>query len=504
MALNNILDNRLLITLTICYIGLAIIFYYFNNKPWMQYQGKAAESQEIKNIALERLRQLLDNNEISQEVYNQEVAKVYKDADITFDTAHRPKQILDDISDKIRSTRIRIFNLFLKNKLLFYIVFGGIGFISLFLAWLSKPIAAFNQENDIPLHYFRTIILIILFFGMLFGLIGGTFYYLSYTPITVSMILVIINILIIIGAITFVFNKTNKNSSTLILGLFGAFIGFFISGWTGSFISAILGSIFGSAIGVNEMKDVDPRKKFVIDLLGLIPCLFINFAGYIKKQFNITSKKTWIILAIELLLIGLRFLIPFLYKLFKKWLMPNANEILTNPVSLHNQTNLGVFLSKNEIKDHNYHEETYNNYNYAISFKLFIMAESESTSKAYTEPTSLVNLSNIIKVIFNKEQIEFWAATTSSKISSKELIKVYEEKNILFQKWNNYIINYSGGTLDIFINNKLVSSTPNITPIINYQIVTAGQKDGIFGGIKNFVYYPNTLNKRQINIVSSM
>ena len=45
-----------------------------------------------------------------------------------------------------------------------------------------------------------------------------------------------------------------------------------------------------------------------------IPCLFINFINYAKKQYEITTKPIWILLILELLLITLYFIIPFIIK----------------------------------------------------------------------------------------------------------------------------------------------------------------------------------------------
>ena len=68
---------------------------------------------------------------------------------------------------------------------------------------------------------------------------------------------------------------------------------------------------------------------------------------------------------------------------------------------------------------------------------------------------------------------------------------VYKTDNFPLQRWNNILINYNGGTLDIFINGKLKSTTPNIVPVMSYDGISVGDDDGLSGGICNVVYFPN-------------
>ena len=42
----------------------------------------------------------------------------------------------------------------------------------------------------------------------------------------------------------------------------------------------------------------------------------------------------------------------------------------------------------------------------------------------------------------------------------------YTMKNIELQKWNNVVVNYDGGILDIYMNGNLVSSSKNVLPKI--------------------------------------
>jgi hypothetical protein len=81
---------------------------------------------------------------------------------------------------------------------------------------------------------------------------------------------------------------------------------------------------------------------------------------------------------------------------------------------------------------------------------------------------------------------------------------IYRNDNMLLQKWNNIIINYSGGVLDIFLNGELVKSDIGVIPYHTIDNLTIGQDDGIKGGICNVVYFKRALNSSNIYYLYNM
>jgi hypothetical protein len=77
---------------------------------------------------------------------------------------------------------------------------------------------------------------------------------------------------------------------------------------------------------------------------------------------------------------------------------------------------------------------------------------------------------------------------------------IFETYDLPMQKWNNILINYDGGTLDLYINNVLVASEGGVIPYLSQDKITMGQKNGLSGGICNVVYFPQALSVLKMSL----
>ena len=165
-------------------------------------------------------------------------------------------------------------------------------------------------------------------------------------------------------------------------------------------------------------------------------------------------------------------------------------------------------------------------YRYAISSWIFLDAMPPSTNKSYQKYTSILSYGgkpdilynpseNIILItmrmklgsdtgkydILNKSETnysdDYFIDYNDANKSALSIVIVHKMENVLLQKWNQFVINCDGGTIDVFCNNELVKSQINMVPYMSSDNLTVGQNGGVYGGICNVVYFnePLTSNK---------
>ena len=240
------------------------------------------------------------------------------------------------------------------------------------------------------------------------------------------------------------------------------------------------------------MKSGSDNPKSMLSLIGrlvmYIPCLLISFIDFIRNQYSITTKPVWILLSVEIAFIILRVVLP---KLMHAFATHDGTQLLNKPIYLNNKHTLGNFenLHAGSADDSKF------NYHYSLSSWIYINPQPPNTSSAYTKFTSLLNYGDKPQIQFNGLKNELRIRATTGK---RDLVEVYRTTDIAYQKWNNFVVNYDGGNMDVFLNGELVASRPNIAPYMTYVNITSGANNGIEGGICNVMYYDHILSKGAI------
>jgi len=353
--------------------------------------------------------------------------------------------------------------------------------------------------------------------------------------VMILLLMICITSAIILGANTFpeIFDNAPLNSKTnlfkrSLLALFGIVISSLIIFWlvygiqhlsgktgTTSFVLnvllvlVVLGLIY-KTINVKLPEGNSNKNAFfslITNTLLYIPCLFSGLFDYIGKLTSGNDSEatgSLLMLITALLLLVAYFKTPSLFNILNT---QGGEQLVNKPVYTDSEYSLGTYveLNGNDKPD----------YQYAISCWIFVDAAPPNTSASYSKYTSLLNFANKPNVLYNGTTNTLMI--TSQQKNLKEVTKnkltdfdensnriIYKNSNFLLQKWNNIIINYNGGVLDIFLNGDLVKSEIGVVPYMTYDNLTIGQDDGIKGGICNVIYFKHALTSSNIYYLYNM
>ena len=286
--------------------------------------------------------------------------------------------------------------------------------------------------------------------------------------------------------------------------------------------------------------------KLLWSCIIYIPCLFLDLLQGSQSAVGDTTRPIWIIVAIELLLIAILYGGPYLIN----YIGAAASPIVAAPVSLKElyDTNLTtqskeIFIYHNtgadrspEDKAANCPAEEKKRYEYSIS-GWFILNNNVTTKNTDLD---IFNFGNVPRLTYNPSKNELRILCDALDTSGTQL-KSYEVYNsrknykafigggndtedtktqlkmliddedldadIPLQRWNYFVINYNGKTMDFFLNNKLVNRSDFLMPDIQLAPITVGgpeKEKGLNGSICNFAFHKYPLTKEQIRWTYNM
>ena len=304
----------------------------------------------------------------------------------------------------------------------------------------------------------------------------------------------------------------------------------------------------------------NPIFRLILNTILYIPCLVVNIIDYFTGQYKETKQTEMMLLLLGLGIFGGFFLIKFYLFPYAstKYYGQGGKSWINEPIPTDKHTSVATYqdLNANVNVDGNIDANDTNssssvekyNYKYAMSFWFYLDSFAQSTSSAnhklhnilsygdnpcvkYDIETNTIfitvkndgdskialykmrangnnNSSNMnntnlteafsLSDIRNKiEEIKTMPTTVELDDNGNRII--YKQSNVLLQKWNNIIINYNGGTLDVFYNGELVKSAIEVVPYMKFDMLTVGSDGGVSGNVANLVYFDKPIDYLQVH-----
>lgn len=138
------------------------------------------------------------------------------------------------------------------------------------------------------------------------------------------------------------------------------------------------------------------------------------------------------------------------------------------------------------------------NYRYAISCWVYIGNQGGNMSNTSSNYTTIFRYGQTPIIKYNAEENTLMI-TSRTRIDNT--VTIYTSKTFKHQKWNNFIFNYNGGQVDVFLNGDLVSTHNDVLPFKKLDDMQVGSQDGVKGGVCNIVYFDYTLSKLMIDFL---
>jgi hypothetical protein len=311
---------------------------------------------------------------------------------------------------------------------------------------------------------------------------------------------------------------------------------------------AMLGVIYKLA-NAGGFLDKNPYYRLVLNTLLYIPCLLVTFVNVVSQILGFSKSTSGAfsppnpfevkMLILSLVLLAGYFLWIFIGKKYiqSAYLKQGGKQLINQPVQTDVLTNVSSYqnLSGSDKFD----------YQYAMSFWFYLDSFPPSTNASYnkvvpilsygenptikyssanntlyitvkqkTDTTSIVDFVQEKEIEIKPETVDKWKNVQEKINDAIENVKsmpfgneidadghriIYKHPDVQLQKWNHILLNYNGGTLDVFYNGRLVKSAIEVVPYMKLDMLTVGTENGISGNIANLMYFKKPLDYLTVN-----
>ena len=148
-----------------------------------------------------------------------------------------------------------------------------------------------------------------------------------------------------------------------------------------------------------------------------------------------------------------------------------------------------ILANHQELKTFGY--DIQYDYDYSVSAWFFIRAQPPNFGDQYRRHTTILDYGGKPNISYNG--LDNSLKITMDNGKHKKPVS-YKVNNFPLQRWNNVVVSYSNGILDVFINSKLVTSIKGVVPYMSLDNITVGEDDGIAGGVCNVLYFPSSMS----------
>lgn len=347
-------------------------------------------------------------------------------------------------------------------------------FLFLFIGFALLSLLVMGLEAFIP--FITSFVKYTVIIGIVIGLIMAVLHVYTNVPIIANTVLFILNIAILVG----------------ILAMIVRFVG---------------------AEAPNYISGPPTWSSLIFKVLIYIPCLFLNLADYFRGELKLAQRQ-WsyvILLFFEIAFIALLFLLP---KVFDAVVNHNGEVILDKVLPLNERSEPFDIITKNSdnsttvsltpslvenVKTNTPH------YSYGISAWFYIHPEPPKNSYSssnisilnFATDTNGANLKGAPQVLFNPNGNQLIITVLTE---TNNTVNVTVPTQILLQRWNHLFVNFNNdGIMDVFLNNHLESSTPNIIPKLPKTLIVGSNPGGIYGQVCNVVYYKDVVGSEGVS-----